>query len=165
MAEFEVRTSWLSKIEEQERELVFDSFDNSDAFEIGLLIIELAGNKYKQAVAVSIEIDNDIVFSHMMRGTYLENKVWIKRKTNVSKITKTSSLYSCVEIEHNGVKSKWLGRKDSFAVCGGCWPVKTRKEQTYAYISVSGLEHYLDHQIIVDAVSFFLDRKTETISI
>jgi uncharacterized protein (UPF0303 family) len=32
-------------------------------------------------------------------------------------------------------------------------PVLMRQGGTYAYIVVSGLEHYLDHQVIADAVA------------
>ena len=161
---FEVKKEWLDTIKEQEKSLVFNSFDNDTAAQIGFNIVELAKTKYKKAVAISVEIDNNVVFSYMMQGTAMENKLWIVRKANVSKLTKESSLKACVEAVQSGIP-KELERGDSFALCGGCWPVKTQDSEPYAYISVSGLEHYLDHQIIVDAMSVFLKRSTKTIFI
>ncbi len=165
MIEFEVKEEWLKLIKKQEAELAFESFDNDDAAQVGQRIAALARDKYKGAVAICIEVDNNVVFSYMMQGTTLENKLWMHRKINVSKITKTSSLLACVEERYSGKRWELKSRPDSFAVCGGCWPVQMKEGEPYAYIAVSGLEHYLDHQIIVDAVADFIGRKTETISI
>ena len=163
MGQFVVRESWLPVIKRQEQGLIFDSFGHEDALAIGLRIIEFARNKYKKAVAVSIEIDNNTIFSYMMQGTVLENKLWMFRKANVSKATQTSSLYTCVEIEYGLREAQWQDRQDAFVVCGGCWPVLVKNCEPFVYVAVSGLEHYLDHQIIVDALSNFSGKKVESV--
>ena len=87
------------------------------------------------------------------------------RKINVSKLSKTSSLLACAAQRYLGEWQQLSEKPDSFAVCGGCWPVRTDSGKLNTYIAVSGLEHYFDHQIIVDAVSDFLKRETQKISI
>lgn len=165
MSQFEVKESWLSVLEQQEKTLVLDSFDREDALEIGLRIITLAKDKYKGAITVSIEIDNNIVFSYMMPGMSLEKMLWMLRKANVSKTTETSSLRACVEIELGKYVPSWEDRPDAFVACGGCWPVRVTGHNLFAYITVSGLEHYLDHQVIVDALNEYTGKKTESIKL
>ncbi len=165
MGKFVTKEAWLPIIEKQEQSLVFDSFDSSMALDIGLNIIRYAKEKYHLPVAVSIEIDNDVVFSHLMPGTNTVNKMWMARKANVGKITKKSTLHSCLEVEYKGVKLDCLSRPDNHVACGGCWPVAVKGKIPYAYVMVSGLEHYLDHQLIVDAISEYLGEEVEPISV
>lgn len=165
MGQFKVKESWLSVIERQEKTLVLDSFDREDALEIGLRIIALAKDKYRDAITVSIEIDNNIVFSYMMPGMSLEKKLWMLRKGNVSKATGASSLHACVEIELGKYVPSWEDQPDAFVACGGCWPVRVTGQNPFAYVAVSGLEHYLDHQIIVDALSEYTGKKVESIKL
>ena len=165
MCQFEVREAWLNVIDQQEQTLMFKSFDNEDALIIGLKIIDLAKRKYNGAVTVSIEIDNNVVFSYLMQGMVLEKKLWMHRKVNVCKLTGRSSLHACVQIQSRKVLPPWEGREDGFVACGGCWAVRTGDEAPYTYIAVSGLEHYLDHQIIVDALSDILNKKVESIKL
>lgn len=165
MGQFELKKSWLSVIEQQEKTLVLDSFDNSDALEVGQRIIGLAKDKYKGAIAVSIEIDNNVVFSYMMTGTGLENKHWMLRKTNVCKTTHTSSLRTCMDIEYNEYEQPWEDRPDAYVACGGCWTVCVNGNEPFAYIAVSGLEHYYDHQIIVDSLCEYTGKSVESIKL
>lgn len=165
MGQFEVKESWLSVIEKQEQTLVLDSFDNKDALEVGLRIIGLAKDKYKDVIAVSIEIDNNVVFSYMMPGTSLENKLWMLRKTNVCKTTHTSSLRAYMDIEYSKCDPPWKDRPDAYVACGGCWTVCVDGRDPFAYIAVSGLEHWLDHQIIVDSLSEYTGKSVESINI
>ena len=165
MSKFVTREEWLPIVEEHEQVLVFDSFDNTAALDIGLRIIRLAEEKYREPVAVSVEIDNDIVFSHLMPGTNLTNKMWMFRKLGTGKITGKSTLLSCLEIAYKGLKLDCLERPDNYVACGGCWPVTVKGKPITAYILVSGLKHFLDHQIMVDAISDYLGKEVKTLSL
>jgi len=161
VSEFFTKKEWVSVVENQESVLTFDSFDNEDGLVIGEKIIRLAKEEYKQPVAISIEIDNDIVFSYLMPGTSIINKQWMFRKSNVSKKTLVSSIHTCLDIAYANIRPKWLARQELHAACGGCWQVTVKGEPICAYIMVSGLEHYLDHQIMVDAISEHLGLSVE----
>lgn len=147
---------WLPILQAQEELLRFASFDNEDAFAIGLKIAELAKNKYKKSAAIRICIDDAIVFAYKMPGTDLENDWWMDRKRNVSRMTGVSSLRACVEAANGLINTDWMQREKSFALCGGCMPVFMQRGQTFAYIMVSGMHHQEDHQIIADALAGYL---------
>ena len=157
--------AWLDIIKGQEEQLLFETFDRDDALQIGLAIINLARQKYKGDVAISIIEDNLEVFSHKMAATSAENEVWIFKKLNMCKATGVSSLRAGLEIESGLRKEPRQGRDDVYVGCGGGLPVKMKKGGTFAYIIVSGLEHYDDHQIIVDAVAGYLKIEVTAIGV
>ena len=164
MGKFISDPAWLPVLREHEEKLRFDSFSRDDALAIGLTILRLAKEKYNGDLCVSITEDDTVIFSCKMAGSKLENDAWMLRKRNVSKLTGVSSLRAYLEVEAGLREEAWLDREDSFAACGGCIPVLMRQGATFAYITVSGLEHYLDHQIIADAVAEHLGVQIESIA-
>lgn len=164
MGTFKSDERWLPVLQEQEEKLRFKNFSREDALAIGLRIIELAKSKYKGNVAVRITEDKATVFACMMPEMTLEKDLWINRKLNVSKATGISSLRAYMEITSGRMIETWRGREDSFAACGGCMPVFMIKGPIFAYITVSGLEHHLDHQIIADAVAERLGVQTGSVA-
>ena len=153
MGKFISDPAWLPVLAAQEEKLRFDTFTREDAFAIGLRILRLAKKKYCGDLCVSITEDDAVIFSCKMAASKLENDAWMLRKRNVSKATGVSSLRAYMEIEAGLREATWDGREDAFAACGGCMPVLMRQGAAFAYITVSGLEHHLDHQIIADAVA------------
>ena len=156
MLTFPTQPEWLDIVKSQEEALVFQAFGHKEAIEIGLIILKLAEEKYHQSVAMSIEIDHTEVFACMMPGTTPENKDWIRRKVNTAKHTGVSTLNVCLQAVYGGQRPAWLAKEAAYVACGGGWPVGVKGEDPFAYIMVSGLEHHLDHQIIVDALSAYL---------
>lgn len=156
MGRFNSDAKWLGVVREQEEKLRFDTFTRGDALEIGLKIVRLATQIYGGDISVSITEDDNVVFSYKMAGTTLDNDAWIFRKRNVSKTTGVSSLRAYLEIESGQREETWCGR-DAYIACGGCMPVLMREGATFAYITVSGLEHNLDHQVIADAMAEHLN--------
>ena len=164
MSEFRLDKEWLDCVGEQEEQLKFDTFDSEDAWQIGTRIVALAKEKYQADVAVSIMKDNLEVFGHRMAGTTIENSGWIYRKYNTCMATGVSSLRAALEIEYGLRKITWQGREAAFVACGGGWPVKMGNGDVYAYIIVSGLKHFDDHQIIVDALSDYLGKSVKSLA-
>ena len=51
-------------------------------------------------------------------------------------------------------EASWKVREENFFVCGGCIPVFMRDgSRPFAYVMVSGMEHWDDHQVIADAMA------------
>lgn len=154
---------WINIVREQEEKLRFDAFTRNDALSIGLMIVRLAKEKYDGNISVSITEDDNVIFCFKMTGTTLENDSWILRKRNVSKATGVSSLRAYLEIENGQREETWSGRETNFA-CGGCMPILMREGATFAYITVSGLEHNADHQVIADAIAEHLNVTIGTVA-
>jgi len=164
MGQFYFKKEWLPILISHEKDLVFSSFKRKDAFDIGVDIVKLAKEKYKGNISVCIYEEDMLIFSHKMQGTNIENDKWMFRKMNVSKAMGMSSIRALVEIERGLCDASWSDNDNSFIACGGCYLVNVEDNEPYILILVSGLEHYLDHQIIVDAVSGKLNITLPSIS-
>jgi uncharacterized protein (UPF0303 family) len=163
MGRFISEPKWLNIIEEQERKLRFEVFSRKDALDIGQRILKLNEKKYHGNLSFAITEDDIVICSYMMPGTTTENVTWMFRKRNVSKVTGTSSLRAYLEVENGLREETWREREDAYVACGGCFPVLMSKRDTYAYITVSGLEHHEDHQIIADAIAEHLNVSIDSI--
>ncbi|MCI8862780.1 MAG: hypothetical protein HFI20_09910 [Lachnospiraceae bacterium] len=165
MSNFYYQESWLEILKEQEELLRYDTFTRSMALELGLNILKLAENTYQKPLAVQIVEDGTIIFAHKMAGTSSENDWWMNRKLAVSRLTGKSSLYSCVETEMGNPAPQWQERPNNYAVCGGCFPILPADGSTpWAYVLVSGMKHFEDHQVIADAMALQLDKKIRRVS-
>lgn len=165
MSNFYYQESWLEILKEQEELLRYDTFTRSMALELGLNILKLAENTYQKPLAVQIVEDGTIIFAHKMAGTSSENDWWMNRKLAVSHLTGKSSLYSCVETEMGNPSPQWQERPNNYAVCGGCFPILPADGSTpWAYVLVSGMKHFEDHQVIADAMALQLDKKIRRVS-
>lgn len=163
--EFFYKKEWLPILVSHEKDLVFNEFTRQDAFEIGTRIVRLAKEKYKGNAAVCIYEDDMQIFSHKMQGTNLGNDIWIFRKRNTGKALGMSTMRALLEIESGNINICWDSRKEAFVVCGGYYPVHIKNKSSYVHIIVSGLEHYYDHQIIIDAVSEHLNIQVPSIAL
>lgn len=163
MGRFISKPEWLNIVREQERRLQFASFSREDALDIGRRILRLNQEKHHGSLSIAVTEDDIVIFSYMMPGTTTENVTWMFRKRNVSKATGTSSLLAYLEIDQGLREETWRGREDAYVACGGCFPVLMSKGNTYAYITVSGLEHHEDHQIIADAIAEHLNVSIDSI--
>ena len=72
----------LEDLLNEERELVFEKFNNDDALKLGLMIIEYS-KANNISMGVKIERNRQVLFSHLMDGTCYENQMWYNRKKNV----------------------------------------------------------------------------------
>ena len=164
MGACEWKKDWVDIIAEQEQLLRYDSFSRETALELGLKIIELVKEKGWGNAAVRIVEDNTTIFAYKMPGTSEENDWWMNRKLAVARRAGCSSLRAYVEAESGLRDAFWEERPDNYASCGGCFPVLMTDGTTpWAYVLVSGLAHYHDHQIIADAIAWQLQKNIRSI--
>lgn len=164
MGAFEWKKEWVEIISEQEKTLRYESFSRETALELGLKIIELAKSKGWGNAAVRIVEDNATIFAYKMPGTSEENDWWMSRKLAVARRAGCSSLGAYVEAESGLRKPFWEDRPDNYASCGGCFPVLMADGSApFAYVLVSGMAHYHDHQIIADAMAWQLQKQIASI--
>lgn len=146
----------LAKILHQEELLVFPSFTQDDAFELGTLI----RNRARQlgfAVVIDIRHGDDIWYMHSMPGTDTSNFDWTRRKRNLVYKTHTTS-YACnlravlglVDPEAEG----W--DKENFAPAGGCFPIRIHGEGLVGTATVSGVPQRDDHKLVSESIAEFL---------
>ena len=149
----------LEIIKKQEENLVFKSFSNEDALEIGLSIIEFA-KKIKKSVAINIVKNGQTVFHYAMDGTSSDQDEWIKKKSNVVLRHHHSSYYMRLynELKNRSYFEFYSVSPFDYAIHGGAFPIAIEGTGVIGVITVSGLSQEEDHELIVEAFTKFLNK-------
>lgn len=164
MGVFEWKESWVEILAQQEAALQYSAFTRQDALELGLKIAQLVQQRGWGSAAIRIIEDNCTIFSYKMPGTSQENDWWMDRKLAVSRRAGCSSLRAYVEAEAGLQEAFWEARPANYAACGGCFPVFMQDGTApWAYVLVSGLAHYHDHQVIADAMAWQLGKVIDSV--
>lgn len=143
---------------EQEKKYTFESFSKADALRLGLIINEQS-KKYNQGIAIKICVNHVVVFSYCQDGACQSNLDWGMRKQRVVEESEMSSLRYRVWMEKTN--QTWVDRKlDSmdFAEHGGGFPIRIKDTGVIGSITVSGLPHLDDHQVIVDSLEEYFKK-------
>lgn len=146
----------LEELKCQERELQFSSFDLADAYKLGTMLRE-AGERAPKPVAVRIVLDGLAVYQSFLPGTGANNNHWMDRKQRTVEHCHTSSLRAAVERELSGPTEDWQKDEESYAFCGGGFPIVVNGVYHGAAI-ISGLPHMEDHRTLVQTLRLFLEQ-------
>ena len=151
------KPEWLDIVRVQEDALRVERMTADDALALGNIMIRLAREKYRQPAALRVITNGQITFSFLMDGTDLNNCWWMDKKLNTCRATGVSSLRSMLELAE-GVRpmEPEFENQNNFALCGGCFPLRTAAGKLLGWALCSGLPHYCDHQLIADALAEFL---------
>jgi len=144
-------------IMKQEEMLLFEHFNNQDAWELGKLIVEeIQTNGIELAVCIR-KLNRNIIFQYATEKTNLNNQQWMNRKFNTVSLMERSSLGVAVvsKITKEEVITHGLNERD-YIFCGGGFPVRIRGMGVVAVITVSNLPHVKDHEFIVKCLSRYL---------
>ena len=143
---------WASILEAQESLLQYDSFSHEDALELGLNIIEITKNEFKGAVAIRIIEEDSDIFSYRMSGSVRDADWWMNNKYINARFIRMSSLRALVLAKSDSLNPKWSPWNQY--LCGGCIPVFNKAGgRPFAYVVISGMKHYDDHEIIARAMA------------
>ena len=149
--------SWPDIIRRQDEALHFDApIANHDALTIGLYAVEQA-RACGYAFASRVIANGAIVLSHHMDGVGLENDWWMDKKLNASRETGISTLRLYSEV-NAGLREApaFLENKSSYAIDGGCVPMRTADGHVFGYVLASGAPHQYDHEVATRAIARFL---------
>lgn len=151
----------LDELEEQEARLVFDSFDESDAWELGSALRD-AALAAALPVAISIRRNGQRLFHTALPGASADNDGWLDRKCAVVDRYGQSSLRVGEQFRVNGTSFDTDSRLDPalFAAHGGAFPVLVTGTGCVGTIAVSGLPQREDHRLVVETLERFLSSRT-----
>lgn len=151
----------LEKLLNEEKQMVFTSFDEDTAFKLGQKII---GNAEAYgAVSVQIVRNDQLLFYYSMKGTSIDNQKWCERKSNVVKRFNHSSLYMKLKYQKRNLDfSSYLNLDtDIYQAKGGSVPLLIKGCGNVGSVSVSGLEERNDHKLVVDSIIEFINEEEE----
>jgi uncharacterized protein (UPF0303 family) len=148
----------VAVLEQQERRLVFDRFDNADAWRLGCLLVELATQR-DLPVAVDIRRCGQQLFHAALPGSTADNDGWIARKARVVERFAASSYLVGRRLALKGSALDAAAGVDPalYAAHGGSFPVRVRDVGVVGAVTVSGLPQADDHALVVEAVTAFLE--------
>lgn len=147
----------IAAIEEQERRLVFRRFDETSAWALGCLLVDLATSR-ALPVAVDIRRGEQQLFHAALPGASADNDAWIARKVRVVYRYAASSYLVGRRLAAKGQQlGPDLGVDPAqFAAHGGAFPIRVPGAGVIGAVTVSGLPQADDHALVVEAVEAFL---------
>lgn len=143
------------ELEAMEKLFAFHEFHSEIALKLGGMLVQFA-KKYQEDLVVLIvrEDDQTIIFQYVGNKKTKRNIEFAMKKRNTVLKTGHSSLWSMAKaMSEGGAEEVFLDECDCLPV-GGAFPVYVDKKLV-ATICVSGLHNGMDHQLIVDALSYY----------
>ena len=151
------KPEWLEIVERQEEILRVERMNAADALRLGLIMERTAREKFGRPAALRVIANGQVTFSYLMDGTDMNNCWWMDKKLNTCRISGVSSLRTLLEVA--------VGRRpmepefemeNNFALCGGCFPLRTGAGKLLGWALCSGLPHQCDHQLLASSLAEFL---------
>jgi uncharacterized protein (UPF0303 family) len=143
----------IARICEQEAALVFERFDEEQAFRLGVLLRERA---IQDGLPIVIDIrswDRALFFA-ALPGSTDANADWVRRKVNTVRRMGRSSYRAALEQNApDGLfpQRHGLDPKD-FVLAGGSFPIRLAAAGIIGCVTISGLPQRQDHAIVVEAL-------------
>jgi uncharacterized protein (UPF0303 family) len=148
--------SLIGRVEREMATLQFGRFSQSDALDLGLLLVEL-GTTRSLPIAIDIRKGAHIIFHVSLPGATADNEIWVKRKSRTAAQYAEPSLLVGLRgrlgggrIEDNG----WFDQS-RYAAHGGSFPLYLKGTGPVATVTVSGLPQMADHDLVVEALTAF----------
>ncbi len=153
-------TQSLEELLREEDELTFDSFDEDDAWDLGVLFAERA-RAGGLAVVIDISTRDRVLFHYECRGTAPDNGHWVIRKKNLVNRFGHSSWYFGQKLKRDGstLEGRYAVSERDYAPHGGCFPVNVRGSGAIGTVTVSGLPQEEDHALVVRTIRDYLSGK------
>lgn len=141
----------------QEEILQFNHFTNEDAWALGNLLVAEA-KKRGLDTAVEIRLNNGYtVFKYAGNGTTLNNGVWMDKMFHTVRRMEKSTMLLYSELKRSGETMEKIGLDEKeYACLGGAFPVCVEEVGVIGAIMVHNQSHFINHDIIVKALSRYL---------
>lgn len=142
--------------DEQARRVTLPAFNADIARKLGDIAVNLAFRR-NLPVAVSVVHPSHALFYCALEGSSADNSQWIRRKENTVFHFGKSSLEVGRMFEHEewSLASHGLSVQD-YTLYGGGVPLRVAHAGIVGAMSVSGLDHVKDHQLVIEALCWHL---------
>jgi uncharacterized protein (UPF0303 family) len=143
-------------IANQERQLIFESFDAHTAWSLGNTIRALAVAR-DHPVVIDIRRFGDPsqqLFYTAMPGTIPDNARWVERKSKIVARFHRSSYAAGLYLQEQGVtfSEKYQLPEADYATHGGAFPITVGGVGIVGSVTVSGLPMRADHELVVEGI-------------
>jgi uncharacterized protein (UPF0303 family) len=157
----------LARVIHQETELRLPRFDYEDAWRLGTLLRDLAKAR-KHSLVIDIRRFGQPIqplFYVALEGTTPDNARWVQRKANVVARFHRSSYQVGLYLAQSNMSlgEKYALDDAEYATHGGSFPLHVVNAGVIGAVTVSGLPQRDDHNLVVEALSRFLDRDPDAL--
>ncbi|RZU41524.1 heme-degrading domain-containing protein [Edaphobacter modestus] len=157
----------LARVIHQETELRLPRFDHEDAWRLGTLLRDLAKAR-KHALVIDIRRFGQPIqplFYAALEGTTPDNARWVQRKANVvARFHRSSYQVGLYLAQSNmSLREKYALDDAEYATHGGSFPLHVVNAGVIGAVTVSGLPQRDDHNLVVEALSRFMDRDPDAL--
>jgi uncharacterized protein (UPF0303 family) len=149
---------YIAIAKKQEELLQFPHFNRGDAWELGSSLVKYSLERNIRFSVSIRELSGLIVFQQLSDKTSYNNDKILARKFNTILYFENSSLLTSLTLkkrdqtfENRGLDSK------QFVSSGGGFPIRIKDSGIAAALLFSGLQHLEDHDILVEAISRYLN--------
>ncbi len=150
-------TQVLDILNAQEEALVFDHFTNSDAWDLGNILVDEARKGGFQPAIIIRLMSGYTVFQYGFDNTGLNHEHWLVRKERVAKLHMASSMKVDYLLKTTGsAMTDWFMDPMEYSTCGGAFPIKVKGVGMVGTILVSGISVLTDHDLIIGALMKYL---------
>lgn len=155
----------LARIALQEKELVFDHFDEGAAWEIGCRLRDLAISAQFPALVIDVRRFGQPLFYTTIGSTLPDHAEWIRRKSNVVARFYRSSYALSLEMQQKqtSLTERYGLPLADYASHGGSFPLRVAGAGVIGSITVSGLAQRDDHSLVVEALCDLIGREYSTL--
>jgi uncharacterized protein (UPF0303 family) len=125
-------------------------FDESAAWRLGVILVELAKNL---PVVIDIRTADRVLFHAALPGSAPLNDLWARRKSNTALMYQLPSLLVAARNKAKGEPLDKHGLSGTdYADSGGAVPIKVTGVGVVAVATVSGLPQVEDHKLVVRGI-------------
>lgn len=141
-------TDDIRKIIEQEKALVFQSFDEETAFALGQKLRDRAIT-HDLAVNIDIRLWDRPLFYAALPGSTAANANWARRKINSVQHFQKPSYRLFLETGDQVVPPRHGLNDADYVFAGGAFPIRLTPALAIGAVAVSGLPQREDHNLVV----------------
>ena len=143
----------LEELARHEEETVLARFSKTDAWTLGNLVRETAGDDAAKITIMVLKNDRIAFFTEGEEAT-AENEFWADKKVNVVNFFEHSSHYMRAKFNEDEdffYHDRTL-EPDEYAIHGGAFPIRVKGSGIVGVVAVSGLVSDDDHMLCVEAL-------------
>lgn len=143
-------TDEIAKIEELEKTLVFDSFNQNDAWRLGNAAVEIIRER-NLVLAVQILIGSHVVFKAAVNGVDQDTDDWLVGKAAAAVHFESSTLRVRLRNDLDPTVTEGLDT-DVLRTSGGAVPIRVAGRGIVGTITLSGEPDTVDHAVAIEAL-------------
>lgn len=143
----------LAKVREQEAALVFDRFDEAEAFALGTRLRDMA-LAAGHPIIIDIRLWDRPLFYAALPGSTGGNTEWARRKINSVRLYQKSTYRMWLE---QGADKFVFGPRfghpgEDYVIAGGAFPIRVKGMGAVGAVAISGLAQRDDHDVVANAL-------------